>query len=309
MQGYPVTSTRNSLETTTDFTGVAIEFTDLVGSWDVATFYNTQTTDGITSRSGFGAEARYFDERRSVTAMLDYDVDFSEMNMLLLLGTWRLENRLTFSALFDKRMSPILSARNALIGQPVDSVEELLLVWSEEEVRALARDRTAASQTLTLGLATPLGERLQLNFDMTRSEIDGTVSSGGVEAVPGTGAQMFYSTSLVGTGLFGSSDVSILSFRVSDAETYQSRLISWDARFPVGRKLRINPRIRYIQWESLVDGRQRDTVAPALRLLLNLQSRYRLELEAGRDDSTRSDSGIERESSSSYFYLGYRASF
>jgi hypothetical protein len=307
--GYPVESTRNSIETDRQFTGVAIEFNDVAEAWDFSAFLNSQTIEGIDARMAVGTEARYFDERRSMTAMLDYDIDFSELNMALMLGTWRLPNRITLSALVDQRKSPILTTRNALIGQPVATIDELLLVWTEQEVRNLAVDRTADSQTVTLGIATPLGERLQLNFDVTSSEIEGTVGSGGVSAVPGTGAQIFYSTSLVATGLFANSDVSIWNLRVGEADTYQTKLLTWDGRFPIGRRIRINPRIRYAIWEGLTDGRKRTTISPSLRFLMNARNRYRLEFEIGRDDMNRVDSGGERDSNANYVNFGYRASF
>jgi hypothetical protein len=226
-----------------------------------------------------------------------------------MLGTWRLKNRLTLSALLESRKSPILTTRNALIGQPVATIDEMLLVWTEEEIRQLAVDRTAASQTVTLGLATPLGERLQLNFDVTSTEIGATVDSGGVPAVPGTGPQTFYSASLVATGLFATADVSIFNFRVGEADTFKTSLLTWDARFPIGRKLRINPRIRLAAWDGFTDGRERSTVSPSLRLLLNTRNHYRFELEVGRDEITRTDPSGERYSHGSYFNVGYRANF
>jgi len=307
--GYPVESTRDSVETDRQFFGIAAEFTDLVGTWDIATFVNAQTVEGIDARKAVGMEARYFDDRRSVTTMLDYDLDYDEVNMILALGTWRLANRVTLSALLDQRKSPILNTRNALIGQPVQTIEEMLIVWTEDEVRQLAVDRTAESSTVTLGLATPLGERLQLNFDVTSSEIDGTVESGGVLAVPGTGVQTYYSASLVSTGLFATSDVNIWNLRFGDAENYQSSMLTWDARFPIGRRLRINPRVRFLLWESMTDTRERQTISPSLRLLLNARNRYRFELEVGRDDMTRTDINTERDSIGRYVYFGYRANF
>lgn len=307
--GYPVESSRDSIDTDRQFAGIAIEFTDLVGSWDLSAFVNSQTIEGIDARMAIGTEARYFDDRRSMTAMLDYDLDFSELNMVLVLGTWRLPNRVTLSALVDQRKSPILSTRNALIGQPVETIEEMLLVWTEQEVRDLALDRTSESDTVTLGIATPLGERLQLNFDLTTSEIDGTVASAGVAAVPGTGLQTFYSTSLVATGLFAASDVNIWNLRIGDSDAYTTRLLTWDGRFPIGRRLRINPRIRLAYWQSPSDGRERTTISPSLRLLLTAKSRYRLELEVGRDEMTRSLAGVDTDASSRFVNLGYRASF
>jgi hypothetical protein len=309
MAGHPVESTRDSVETDRQFYGVAVEFDDLIGSWDLAAYLNTQTIEGVDARMAVGTELRYFDDKRSLTAMLDYDIDFSELNMVLVLGTWRFDNRVTLSALLDSRQSPILTTRNALIGQPVTTVEELLIVWSEEEVRQLAIDRTAASQTVTLGVAAPLAERFQINFDVTATEIDATVGSGGVLAQPGTGPQTFYSTSLVGTGLFGSGDVSIFNLRTGQADTFETSLFTWDARFPIGRRIRINPRIRYVVWEGIGDGRKRTTVSPSLRFLFNTRNRYRLEFEVGRDDMTREDLNGVQDSYGSYFNLGYRANF
>lgn len=307
--GYPVESTYDNVESSRQLFGVAAEFTDLVGSWDIATFINTQTVDGIAARNAVGLEARYFDDRRSVTTMVDYDIDFSQVNMILALGTWRLANRVTLSALFDQRMSPILNTRNALIGQPSETIDEMLVFWTEDQLRQLAVDRSAQSQTLTLGLATPLGERLQLNVDVTSAEFDGTIASGGVPGVPGTGAQNYLSMSLVGTGLFATSDVNIWNLRFGDAENYQSSMLTWDARFPIGRRIRINPRVRFLLWESTTDTRERQTISPALRLLMNARNRYRFELEVGRDDLTRTEGSSERDSIGRYVYFGYRAGF
>ena len=56
------------------------------------------------------------------------------------------------------------------------------------------------------GLAAPLAERWQINADVTRTEIGDSVASAGVAAIPGTGAQTYYSASFVGSALFGASD-------------------------------------------------------------------------------------------------------
>jgi hypothetical protein len=307
--GYPVESTRNSVITDREFHGVAVEFDDLVGRWDFATYLNGQTIEGIDDRQAVGLEIRYLDERRSVTGMLDYDVKYGELNTALMLGTWRFPSQTTLSVLVDRRMSPFLTTRNALIGQPVSTIEEMLLVWTIEEIEQLALDRTAQSLTTTIGVARPLGERFHLNADVTTSEIDGTVASEGVPATPATGQQIYYSMSLVGSGLFGAGDVTILNLRRGTADTFDLSQFTWDARFPVGRKIRLNPRLRYAVRENLVDGRTRDTASASFRLLLNLRNHYRLEMELGKDAITRTDAGIEQESSGAFFILGYRADF
>jgi hypothetical protein len=307
--GYPVESTRDSIKTGRQFYGVAVDFDELIGVWDFITFVNQQTIEGINDREAVGLEVRYADERRSLTSLLDYDVGYSELNTALALGTWRFPNRMILTALVDVRMGPVLTTRNALIGQPVETIEELMLVWTEDEIRQIARDRTAPSRTATLGVAKPLGERFQVNADITRTEIGDTVESVGVAAIPGTDPQTYYSASFVGAGLFRQGDVMIFNLRYGGSDEFAVSQLTWDARFPVGRRLRVNPRLRFGVWDSPLQGRRRESVTPSFRLLLNPARRYWLELEAGTDQFTRTDRASEQQSSGHFLNLGYRADF
>jgi tetratricopeptide (TPR) repeat protein len=309
MMGYPVELTRDSIETARQFYGAAVEFDDLVGKWDISAFVNAQTIEGVNARMAVGTEIRYSDDRRSFSGIFDYDVDFGEINTALMLGTWRLQNRMTLSALFDSRKSPILTTRNALIGQPVATIEEMLLVWTEEEIRQLAVDRTTDSSTVTLGIAAPIAQRFQVNFDATITDIGGTIASGGVAAIESTGQQIFYSTSLVGSGLFKTGDVTILNLRLGSSDRLKSTLLTWDARFPIGQRIRINPRLQLSVWEALLDSRRRETVSPRLRVLMNTRSHYRLEFEIGVNRQLREDAVADQEASGRFFNFGYRANF
>jgi hypothetical protein len=231
--------------------------------------------------------------------------------MALVLGTWRFENRLTLTALVDERKSPMLTTRNALIGQPVTTIDELLLVLDENAIRQLALDRTASSSTLTLGVSKPLSERFQVNADVTSTEIGGTIESFGVPAVPGTGRQLYYSASFIGAGLFGGGDVSIFNLRHGVAPDFATSQITWDARFPVGRRVRLNPRLRFALWES-TDGRRRQSVGPSFRLLWNTPKRYRIEAEIGSDEFLRTDvtnAAARQKATGNYVNVGYRADF
>jgi tetratricopeptide (TPR) repeat protein len=309
MVGYPVESSRNSVETDRQFIGAAVDFDNLIGDWSFSPFVSEQTIAGISDRRAAGLEVNYVDEQRSLTTMLDYDFDYGEINTALVFGTWRLRNRITLTALYDERSSPVLTTRNALIGQPVSTIDELLLVWTEDEIRQIARERTMASRTVTFGVAAPLAERWQVNADVTMTEMDASVASAGVAAVPGTGLQTYYSTSLVGSALFGGNDVSIFNIRYGESDEFTTAQLTWDLRLPVGRKLRINPRLRLGVYEGLTTNRRRETVTPSLRLLLNTARHYRLELEVGTDRMKRSDGAGEQDATGSFFNVGYRADF
>jgi hypothetical protein len=129
-----------------------------------------------------------------------------------------------------------------------------------------------------------------------------------VPAIPGTGQQVYYSTSLVGSALFGTGDVSIFNLRYGVADDFTTAQLTYDVRFPVGRRLRLNPRLRYAVWES-TDGRERETTSASFRLLLNLRNRYRLEAEFGSDEFLRTDRTFRQDATGNYVNVGYRADF
>ena len=307
MMGYPVESTLDGVETDRQFVGAAVDFDHLAGNWGLSPYVQSQKVDGIADRQAVGLEVRYLDDTRTLTTMLDYDTLYGEANTALAFGTWRLKNRITLTGLYDERTS--ISTHNALIGQAVSTVDELLLVWTEEELRQIARDRTAKSRTASFGLSMPLGERLQLNADVTTIDISSSAASAGVAAVPGTGEQVYYSGTLVASALFGQSDVNVLNVRYGESPDFTSTLLTWDTRVPIGKRLRINPRLRLGVWEGAVTGIRRETVTPSLRLLWNAPRRYRLEVELGQENLVRTSVTDEQDSTGKYFNLGYRADF
>ena len=308
--GYPVESTRDSVQTDRQFYGFSADFNNVWRNLDLTAFVNQQAIGPLDDRQAVGGEARYSDDKRSIVGLVDYDTSYSELTAAVLLGTWRLENRMVFNVLLDERRSPFLTTRNALIGQQVSDIEELLLLYNEDEIRQLALDRTAVTHTATFGVSSPFAERFQINADVTTTETDATETSGGVAAIPGTGAQTYFSINFIGSGLFKAGDVTVFGYRRSDSDTYTTDLVTFDMRLPIGNVLRINPRVRIAQRKNLLDFTTQTTLAPSLRLLLNAKRRYRLEFEVGRDWTQRDLTTGELQDSGAYFYnLGYRADF
>ncbi len=307
MMGYPVESTLDGVKTDRKFIGAAVDFDHVVGKWGFSPYVQSQQIDGTSDRQAIGVEARYFDDTRSLTTMLDYDTLYSKVNTALVFGTWRLKNRIMLTGLYDERTS--IFTRNALIGQPVSAFDELLTSYTEEQIRQIARDRTTTSRTTTFGMSMPLGERLQINADVTTLDIGPSVDSAGVAALPGTGQQVYYSATLVVSSLFGRRDVNVLNLRHGEAPDFTTTLLTWDTRVPIGKRLRINPRLRFGVWEGMQTGVQRETVTPSLRLLWNAPRRYRLELEFGRENVVRTSAAPELDSTDKFLNLGYRADF
>jgi tetratricopeptide (TPR) repeat protein len=309
VSGFPVDSSEDSIQTDRQFYGLSVDFTQLWDLFDTSIFYNTQDVDDIGDREALGGEIRYFDDSLSVIGLIDYDLSYSEINSFVLLGNWAFENRITLNAMVDMRKSPYLTTRNALIGQPVTNIEGLLSIYNEDEIRELAQDRTGDLQTYIVGISAPLFERFQINADITMSSYDGTSASASVPETPDFGTEFYYSVYLIGNSLLKEGDTSIFAVRYADGSTVSTTTLSADTRYPLTRKVRINPRILISYREAELYESKQWIAAPALRLLYMLSRRYRLELEVGGEWSDQKLAEGSSDYSAYFIYAGYRADF
>jgi hypothetical protein len=251
---------------------------------------------------------RWYAPGRTVVGLLDYDIDYSALNMALLLGTFQLPGRWTVTGSLDHRKSPFLTTRNALAGQPVQSLDELVALLGESGVRALAADRTAQADTLSLGVSRPLGERFQWSVDLTGTEMSGMRASGGVPEIPGTGMQLSLGAQLIGTSLLRAGDMSIFGLRRYQGSTTTTTSLSVSSRFPLWSGFRIAPRLRFDQREFESDGSTQLLVSPSLRLDWHWK-RTTVEFEAGGEFASR-DRQFDQEKTNRYWLsLGYRVGF
>jgi hypothetical protein len=159
----------------------------------------------------------------------------------------------------DHRRSPLLQLSNALIGQTVQDLTTLqaVLNLTPSQLRQLAIDRTATSNTVVLSASRPLGERWQFMVDLSALELSGTPASGGVSAIPSTGLDKNVSLQVSGSSLLQAGDLHIFSLRGDDSPLARSATVSWDARFVLPGAWRLGPRLSVEQLnDSSLGGRQ-----------------------------------------------------
>lgn len=307
--GYPVLSTRDQVDTDRYLYGLSVDLGTFANAWDFNAFIIEQQAEEVLDRRAIGGEARYFDPVRSFLTFVDYDISYDSLNTLILLGTWTLPDRTTVNATVDYRNSPILTTTNALQGQTVRNIDELLDNLSEQEVRDLAEDRTAESTTVTLGASHPFSERIQLSGDVTIANLSDTDGSGGVEPIPGTGNEYFYGLQLIGSSLIKAGDIGILGLRYSNLSTARIYSASLNSRYPVNQVWRVNPRLRVDYRENDRDDSTQWITVPSLRMDYRFRRRLRFEAEAGGEWSTRQLSVDNEDSSSWFLNVGYRLDF
>jgi hypothetical protein len=306
--GYPVDTARQGFDTTRQFTGLSVDFGTFRNAWDVAVYGLTQRLEGSSDRQAVGTEVRYFQPGRTVVALVDYDTHFKALNNALLLATFALPGRWTVTANLDQRKSPSLSLRNALIGQTVTTIDELLRLVPRSEIEQLALDRTADSKLYSLSVSRPFGERWQWSLDYSSFNTAGTPASFGVDLVPDSGTDNAITLEGIASSLFGGNDLSAFVLRHQTGESVDVDSVGISTRFPLGRIWRFGPRLRVDQRQIHDDGSKQMLYVPALRIDLQ-QARTLFECELGAEIGRRTLAESEENTTRYYFSLGYRVNF
>ena len=306
--GFPVESTRESPQTDRRFVGISTDFGPFAESFDFGAFAVMQQLGGLTDRRAVGAEARYFVPGRTLLAMVDYDVYYQELDAAVITGSLQLPARWSVSFSADRRRSPVLTTRNALIGQPVQSIDELLGLFTEDEVEQLARDRTPNSDLFSVSVSRPLGERFQIDFEAYGNRFGETVASGNVAATPASGLETTYQLQMSANNLASANDLWVIALRRQNGAVATTDTASLAARLPVGGAWRLGPRLRVDRRQSTIDDAEETLYVPTLRVDYQ-RGRAWFECEAGAELGTRTLVTDEETRRRYYFGLGYRLTF
>jgi len=291
------------------FYGASVDFGHFWGNWEATLFAIEQRDRSFLDRQGVGGELRYIDADKSAFALVDYDVHFQELNAAMFSGSWTLPDKSTISAGIDYRKSPYLTAWNALQGQPLLTLYDMLKLHSKDEVDQFALDRTPTYKSATVGYAFPLGKNFQVNLDATASSLSGTVASGGVEAMLPTGTELYYSAQLTGTNLFSVGDMYIAGLRLADLDASNLYVLDLSARYPLSNDLRISPRLRLgYQVGDTTDLRE-FTILPSILINYYLTRDLSLELEVGAKWTDRQQAGATQTETDLFFTAGFRYDF
>lgn len=306
--GFPVDTSTAGVETDKRFYGLSFDLGTFAERWDFNTFIINQEVDDITDRRAVGGEVRYLQSNRSFFSLIDYDISYNELNTILFTGNMIYPIN-TFNLTVNYRKSPVLTTSNALQGQGVNSISELLNTFSEDEVRNLAQDRTATSKSLTLGATHKINQKFQLSGDFTVSKLSSTKASGGVEASPGTGNEFFLNTQLIGSSLIKEGDIAILGLRYSDTSSADTIALNLNTRYPVSREWRLNPRLDIEYRKKTNSDGDRFKIKPSFRMDYRWKRHIRFDLEAGGEWATEKLTDQTENTSGYFLRLGYRLDY
>ncbi len=307
--GFPVDSSSNGLDSDRWFYGVNLDLGPMGKRLDVNLYFIDQRVDSIVDRRALGFESRFFFPGMSFFSLVDYDVSYETTNIILFVGNKVFRDGSTIHFSVDYRRSPILTTSNALQGQNVETISELLVTRSEEEVKQLALDRTPIFRSGSMGGSLTVNEKIQLSLDLTVSELTGTPASGGVEAQPGTGAEYFALFQVVGSNLIKTGDIAILGLSYSHQSSSDRGSVSINTRYPLNDSWRLNPKIRGdYSWDDS-DGSEEYTLTGSVRVDVRIKRRATIELEVGGEWRANRISGLNERSTGYFVTAGYRINF
>ena len=306
--GFPVDSTLEGPDSERKFVGVSADVGTLANAWDFSFYAVDQQYSGVTDRQAVGTEVRYFRPGITMVGLADFDIHYSTLNTMLLLGTFALPARWTLNLNLDHRKSPGLATRNAMIGQPVRRFDELFGLYTPQQIEQLALDRTSESTMYSAGVSRPFGERWQWSLDASTMTLGSTRESGGVAATPASGTDTAVSTQALGYGLFGRGDVTSLGLQYQTGESSQVLSLGIGTQLPIGERWRVGPRLRLDQRKLEIDRSTSLTYSPALRAEMR-GKHLTFEVEGGAEFGSRDMGTLSEDTNRYYFSLGYRYDF
>ena len=306
--GIPVNSASDDIDSERTFQGLSVNYGPILENLELGTYFITQDIEGIEDRTAVGTEMRYFGEKMNMWGLVDYDTAYNELGSAFLQGSWRITSRTSIQGSMDRRHSPYLSTRNAMIGQPVLTFADLLILFSEEEIRQFSVDRSPLSESATIGISQTISPKLQVNIDANQTTVAASPESGGIAATPESSFR-YYSTTFVASSLLKEGDIYLISLRASDSETTKVMSLNLDSRFPLGRALRINPRLRVDRRQIMSDSSIEWLYTPGIRIQLRNSQKYRVQFEAGKRFSQRESELINLDRESYFVNLGYQVFF
>src|SRR6267154_3003033 len=278
--GSPVEQLILTPQTQERFETVALAYTPPNAHWDGSLFAATQQFQGLRDRQAVGLEGRFLASHASLVAVLEYDTAYHSLNTASMLGTLQLPARWSVSFDAERRNSPVLTTRNALIGQNFTDLIQLEQVFTPAQIYQLAMDRTPITDNYSFTATKPLGQRFQFTTIVSATQTGATPASGGVAAVPASGILLTYQAQMYGSNLWTTGDFNVVTFTHCNTEIGRIDSLSANSRFPIGGAWRLGPRFTIDRLNTVTDGSQENTYIPSL-LLDYQRDRKLFQLEFG----------------------------
>ena len=289
--------------------GVMLEADNLFEHWGGNISLVDQTTEGISDRRAVGMEVRYFGESLSMYSQIDYDINFRAINALTLQGSLQGPYDTTMTMLLDNRKAPSLQLSDALISSGSTSLKTLLQLKSLSEVKDLALGTAAQARQAMFSVSRALSPKWQGSIDFRVSDVGALPAVGDFQAMPATGTQMNVSLQLTGSNLYSKRDINGFNLSVLTSDALRGVQIAYNNLTGFyENKASFEPSLRiYTQTDNTETKVVR--VSPGVRISYKVTERASILGETIYERSKTDGPTNHEDSSSVFFYVGYRYDF
>ncbi|MDD5056491.1 MAG: hypothetical protein PHQ60_01375 [Sideroxydans sp.] len=278
------------------------------------TFYGiNQSVDGTLDRRALGAEWRYFEDKKTLFASVDYDTYFRALNAAQLMGTTGVSG-VNVNFMLDHRKAPFLSVRNALNGASTSSISTLMQSMSVSQLRDLALARTATSNMAQLGATWPFHDKWQVGGDVRVSNTTGLPASGTntntgiLAASPSRGVEKGASAQLVGSGIYKEGDIWSINTSITTSSEVNGQSLSLSNHFPFNNGWATDTMLSFYRQTDQTGG-VTSRISPTLRGTYRIRDQLTFEGDIGVDSGTFEGSQSSTKSSRFFFSSGLRWDF
>lgn len=289
--------------------GVTLEADNLFQHWGGNISLADQSTEGISDRRAMGLEVRYFGENLSMYSQIDYDLNFRTLNALTVQGSLQGPYDTTITMLLDDRKAPSLQLSDALISSGATSLKTLLQLKSLSEVQDMALATAAQAKQALFSVSRALSPKWQGSVDLRYSEIGALPAVGDFQATPATGAQIGVSLQLTGSNLYSKRDINGFNISVLNSDTMSGTQIAYNNLTGfLDNKATFEPSLRlYTQTDNTSTKVVR--ISPGVRMSYKVTERASVLGEVIYEESKTDGPTNHENSSSVFFYVGYRYDF
>jgi hypothetical protein len=274
--------------------------------------------EGIKDRQAIGSELRYFSPNTTIFGMLDYDVNFKQVNIAMMQANYRSGSGTNYYGNFDIRKSPALSLTTALPGQisldpfqPTLSFRSLLQSSVSNLGLGQLRDEAARLTTIssfyTIGFIKPVTPKWQLGADYRQANVSDAAPSGILPAQAGTGTNHVFSGQALGNNLLFGNDVAVFNGSMIFAPTFDGQAYNFSYIVPY-RNWRFDLQLGYYYQTDSQDQRQ-TRLSPTLKASYRLKNSISFELSAGVEYFNEVGPIREQHNERYFIFGGYRWDF
>ncbi len=307
--GHPVNYFEsNQVQENSSFFGYSLDIGPFNQYWDFNLFKIEQQVDGVKDREATGGEIRYISPAGVFFTLVDYDTYYEELNKVYVVSTMRFGERGTLNLIYDRGKAPYMLTTNALQGQPYQSIDKMKTIYSENEIKQIARDRTSEITTSSISGSFPVSKDYMMNLDMTITDISGTPTSAGVIGTEPTGNEYYYGVQLIGNDVLFKRDTVLFGVRYTDGSTYQKVSYSASDSMMLNNKWRVNAGL-YYELTNQTNGAKITAIKPSCGLVYQYSKALHLETDILYENSSVTGDTLPIERQGTSFNAGMTYDF